>query len=467
MIGTRLAAITIAVFCLCVCPPCRAAAAAGASDREAAASEFINKLAAGDFAGAEDAFDANMKRALSVDGLAQVWRRIEANAGRYEKQEAVRTGKLSGMDVVFVTCRFERGLLDAKVVFNGAGEVAGLWFVPSQEVISQSSESIPEYLASDGITETAVSVGSGSISLPGTLRRPKGNGPFPAVVLVHGSGPNDRDETIYQNKPFRDLAQGLAANGIAVLRYDKRTLVLGARMRATAATVTVKEETIDDALAAVDLLRADKDIDPDRVFILGHSLGGYLAPWIGKLDSRLAGLILLAGTSRPLEDVIAEQMRYIFSLDGETTPAEKTQLTELDAQVARVKDANLLTAQYSPRDLPLGLPQAYWADLKDYDPIRTAAGLDRPILVLWGERDYQVTRADYERWRKGLSAGHGVTFKSYPGLNHLFLDGQGRSTPAEYERAGHIPEEVIRDISAWIKSQTGQRQRDSVPEVKP
>ena len=132
-------------------------------------------------------------------------------------------------------------------------------------------------------------------------------------MLVHGSGPNDRDETLGPNKPFRDLAWGLADRGIAVLRYDKRTSVYGGKMAGNK-NLTVREETIDDALLAVKLLRGRPDIDPKRIFILGHSLGGMVAPRIGADDPSLAGLIILAGATRPLPDVAREQLEYIASL---------------------------------------------------------------------------------------------------------------------------------------------------------
>jgi len=440
-----------AIMCSYVCLPCVAASATSGGDREAAARDFIDCLAKGDFAGAEGVFDAATKRALPADALAQTWKSVQAAVGSYERQEAVRTARIGGNDCVYVTCRFERGLLDAKMVFNSAGEVVAFGFVAPQAAVSQSTEPLPAYLAGDGVRETQVSVGDGKSALPGTLTKPKGAPPYAAVVLVHGSGPNDRDETVGLNKPFRDLARGLAANGVAVLRYDKRTLVFGSEMRATAGTLTVKQEAVDDALAAVKLLRADKEIDPGKIFVLGHSLGGYLAPKIGKLDSRIAGLIILAGNSRPLEDLILGQTRYICSLNGPVRQDMRAQMAAVEAQVARVKNPTFAATRYSPGELPLGIPQAYWADLKSYDPVLTAAGLGRPILILWGERDYQVTRADFDGWRKGLSASPNATFKSYPALNHLFMEGQGRSTPAEYQRAGHVPEQVILDICRWIK----------------
>ena len=157
-------------------------------------------------------------------------------------------------------------------------------------------------------------------------------------MLVHGSGPNDRDETILANKPFRDLAWGLASKGIAVLRYEKRTKEHSAKLMADGiVNFTVKEETTDDALSAAAQLRVTDGIDPKRIFVLGHSLGGTLAPRIGQADPHLAGLIILAGATRPLEDLMVEQTRYLLSLHGQPSEEEQANLNQLLAEVAKVK----------------------------------------------------------------------------------------------------------------------------------
>jgi dienelactone hydrolase len=303
----------------------------------------------------------------------------------------------------------------------------------------------------ESFREEAVTVGAkGDWPLPGTLALPRGKGPFPGVALLHGSGPNDRDQTIGPNKPLRDLAWGLATKGIAVLRFDKRSRVHGEKMVKSKTPTTLKEEVIDDALLAVKLLRERKEIDPRRVFVLGHSLGAMAAPRVGRLDSSLRGLILLAGNSRPLEDLILDQFRHQFSLEGGPTKEQKEQLGRIEKQVARVKDPKL-SADVPAREMPLGIPAAYWLALREYDQKAVAAKLPMPLLVLQGERDYQVTMEDFAGWKKALAFRKGVTLKSYPRLNHLFMAGVGKSKPAEYARAGHVAGEVVDDVAAWVK----------------
>jgi fermentation-respiration switch protein FrsA (DUF1100 family) len=216
--------------------------------------------------------------------------------------------------------------------------------------------------------------------------------------------------------------------------------------------LTVKEEAIYDVLLAVSLLRQTPGINAGKVFVLGHSLGATLAPRIAKLDDAISGLIVMAGTPRPLEDLIVEQMAYIYSVDGTVSETEKAQLDRFKSQAAKVKDPNL-SAETPPRDLPFGIPAAYWLDLRRYNPAQMAAEIKQPMLILQGERDYQVTMEDFQGWKRALSSRKNVEFKSYPKLNHIFSEGEGKLTPAEYLKPGNVAEYVISDIANWIKSQ--------------
>jgi dienelactone hydrolase len=424
---------------------------------ETLAKDLVWALASGDYKKATENFDGTMENALPAEKLKEVWNSLIAQLGPFVEQVGTRRAKILQYDVIFVTCKFEKQIFDAKVVFNDNKQIAGLFFVPSQ---APASEKPAKLESSDVFSEKEVRVGTGELALPGTLTLPKGQGTFPVVVLVHGSGPQDRDETIGPNKPFRDLAHGLAGRGIAVLRYEKRTKAFPTQMAAIMNTLTLKEEVVDDVLAAVALLRETSQIDPNKIFVLGHSLGGYVIPRIGKADPRIAGFIIMAGTARPLEDVVLEQFTYVFSLDGVITDAEKTSLEKIKSQVAKVKDPQL-SAKTAVADLPLGVPAAYWLDLRGYQPAEAAKELKQPMLILQGGRDYQVTEADFQLWKKALSSHKNVEFKFYEGLNHLFMnlsgvakaktEGQGKSTPAEYEQTGHIEEAVIEDIANWIK----------------
>src|SRR6266850_3925977 len=317
-----------------------AAGRAGAADRKQPADDlqgiaggFVELLAAGDFAAAVKHFDPAMMTALPADKLRDVWKSLNTQAGAFQKQTGTRVAKESGYQVVFVACTFEKAVLEAKIVFDGSKRIAGLFFVPPP---ARSEYTPPAYARPGAYGEADVRVGSPDWPLPGTLSTPAGQGLVPGVVLVHGSGPLDRDETVGPNRPFRDLASGLASRGVAVLRYDKRTLVHARRLAAKRDTLTLHEETVADAVEAVRLLRRSRGVDGGRVFVLGHSLGGVALPRIAALEPGIAGFVMLATPSRPLQDVYRDQMVYLIGLDGVVTEEERARLESVRREVERV-----------------------------------------------------------------------------------------------------------------------------------
>lgn len=408
------------------------------------ARAFIDLLVNKKFATAVEQFDSTMKAALPEAKLQETWTAVLGQTGPFKQAGSAKVEKRGDFTVVVVTCDFQNAAIDVSVVFDQQRGVAGLFFSPAKK----GDYAPPAYAKADAFREKEATVGTGEWALPATLTIPVGAGPFPAVVLVHGSGPHDRDETIGANKPFKDLAWGLASRGVAVLRYEKRTKQYGAKL-VSVPNLTVKEEVLDDALAAVALLRKTEGVDAKRIFVLGHSLGGMLLPRIGRLDQNLAGLIALAGATRALEDVIPAQLTYLYSLDGSISAEEQQQIDQAKEQAAKVKslkpeDANSTTVAF-------GVPASYWLDLRGYDPPESAKTLKQPMLILQGERDYQVTMEDFKRWNAALAGKSNVTLKSYPGLNHLFITGTTRSTPLDYEQPGHVDEHVIDDLASWIK----------------
>jgi uncharacterized protein len=415
------------------------------ADSEAPARALVDLLAKEDYAAAVKNFDDTMKKVLPAGKLKEVWQGILESTGPFKKQGKVKIDRVKKYDVVYVTLHFAKASLDARVVLDADRKIAGLFFVPSANEVPYKA---PDYVKKGSFADIELKIDSPAGKLPASLSLPKGDGPFPALILVHGSGPHDRDETIGPNKPFRDLAWGLASKGIAVLRYEKRTKAYPVK---NIDKVTVKEEVIDDAVAAIALLEKQDRIAKDKVFVLGHSLGGTLAPRIGKRSPQVAGLILLAGASRSLEDLIIEQVTYILSLDDKASEKKKAALEKLKKQAERVRDPNL--SEETPKEeLPLGVAASYWLSLRGNPPAE-AKKFKGPILVLQGERDYQVTMKDFGLWKKALGKRKDVTFKTYPNLNHLFMVGKGKSRPEEYQKTGHVAAEVIDDIAAWIKKQ--------------
>ena len=387
----------------------------------------------------------SVKELTTPDQLQLIWNQITETYGNFTKIISTKTTQEQGYTVVYVTCNYEKlGLLDLRVVFGKNNLIAGFQFVPTD--LSDQYQP-PSYANPETFKEYNVTVGADtSWPLPGTLTVPDGDGLYPAVVLVQGSGPNDRDETVGPNKPFKDIAWGLATKGIVVLRYEKRTKYYASTIVNMLENFTVYDETIDDAREAVDLLKETEHVDSDHIYVLGHSLGAMLAPRIALNDSNISGIIMLAAPARPLTELLINQTIYLASLDGNISDAEQKQIDELKENVTKIREHNI-----SPGEIILGASAAYWYDIESYDPVATAEMLSIPMLILQGERDYQVSyEYDFSVWQNAFVDNANVTLIAYPTLNHLFIAGSGPPSNVEYNIPGNVDEQVIIDIANWI-----------------
>src|SRR5271169_4529110 len=412
-----------------------------------AAKQIIQELVAGQFEKVEAIYDARMKEALPPGKLADGWRDLNKQAGAFQAITSTETSQVQGLQVATLQCKFENSLLDATVVFNPDGKLGALSFQPHQ--VPPAPWTPPAYAKPDSYSEKPLTLVNGKFELPGTLTVPTGDGPFPAVVLVQGSGPQDQDETIGPNKPFKDLAWGLASRGIVVFRYTKRTQKYGAQSSDDPVRLIVEDETISDARAAVALVVKEPKVDPKQVFLLGHSLGAYLAPRIATGDAEIAGIVMLAANARPLEKVVLEQIHYLAAMNGTPTEAEQKRIQAAEEGAKQIERPDL-----KPDDkiefLGATMYGAYWLDLRAYDPLKTAAKLKIPILILQGGRDYQVTPSNFQAWSDALANNKNVTLHIYPDLDHLFIHGTGPSKPADYARPDHVSAEVVESIVTWI-----------------
>lgn len=393
------------------------------------------------------ALNAEAQRQLSPAVFNDTWKQMEKQFGPFKSAGEWELEHAQGMTLYCRNLTFERYTLRLLLVFDTDGCMNTIRMVPAPVQATTPVVTFDEAL----MEERDIAVGADGYRLLGTLTLPrvKDGRKMPCVVLVHGSGPNDRDETVGPNKPFRDLAWGLARRGIAVIRYDKRTKVYGANIVPSGRVMDMDVETCDDAIAAAEFARTLPEVATDSIFVLGHSQGGLMAPRIAQRSDAVAGIIILAGPARPFEDLVLEQSEYLASLSGGNEQT-RVQLDELKRQTANVK--RLGTEAFCDTiPLPLNIPRTYWEFLRTYNPIGTAATLKCPVLVLQGERDYQVTMLDYGLWRMGLLQKKNAVFKSYPALNHLLQEGKGKSTPFEYQKAQSVPGYVMDDVAGFIR----------------
>lgn len=389
-------------------------------------------------------YDSTLAARSSPQRLRGIRMSVFGSLGDIRQRGEVRIAE-SAEDLltVLIPLVFERSELGAQVKVDRSGRIAGFSFLPGGDTGGWQP---PSYADLGRFQEHAVQISTlGEEPLEGLLAIPSGEGPFPGVLMLHGAGPGNMDAGMGTTLPFKDLAWGLASCGVAVLRYDKRSFAYPRRFEGQ--IYTVEEAVILDACSALDLLCSNEQIDPERVFLLGHSMGGMLAPRIVDLGIKVAGLILLAVPSRPLVETIRTQVDYLARLPGSGMPP--AQLESTLAALDAIDQLNIDDVG-NPQSV-LGAPAAYWLDLRQFDQVEEVRRLRLPMFFLQGERDFQVTSLDISGWQAALSGVLHVEFKQYPSLNHLFVSGEGPSSFDEYQKPGHVSGEVINDIAMWIR----------------
>lgn len=426
------------------------------------AKGLVEDMSKGNWQKAYDTFDTNMCKAMPVDKLPSVWQSGTKIAGDFGSVGEATAVMLKGYETVIVQCPSKKANLLVKVIFTKSNKVTGLWFDVAPHGAAQvlpsftnTATPIPTTAVPvpDTIAEEQVTVGKGGQwPLPGTLTLPKdAKGPLPAVVLVPGSGASDRDETVPTGgKPFRDIAWGLAQRGIAVLRYDKRTFTYGNKMAPQAADLTVKEEFIEDAVAAASLLRQDNHIDPSHIYLVAHSEGAMLAPRIEMSGGGFTGLVLLAGSPRKLWEIQYDQNMALIQNGG----GSQEDIAKVEAEKTNGEKLFYISADEAKKMTVFSLPGYYQWEMQQYNAGDIAQGISKPMLILQGEKDIQVSpEKDFGSWKQALAGKTNVTFKLYPGLTHFLSEDDG--TFSLQNPLGTKPivvsDTVIADIAAWIQ----------------
>lgn len=414
-----------------------------------AAKALIETIVSRDYAAAEARFSGKIKDALDAQGGLKAL--IDAtldSAGALTAFGEAHTTRAMDMDVVTTEVIFERETYKITIALDDDGMAQSLLF--------QSDTQTPEEPIPEGVTAEQVTVDAGTgYPLGGTLTFPEAaRGQLPAVLLVWGSGPNGRDEAVGGNRVFAQLAHALAERGIAALRFDKRVLTYPEVVGQP--DFSVKQEYMEDVLAATRLLAADPRVDPEQVFILGHSQGGMLAPRFVEEGADVKGLILLAGSPRTLTDILYDQQMDALGALADN-PAARKSFDDMRAEAEAVYAGTEEQALAHPPLYGGAMSAYYLYEMQKHDPIALLTEQQTKVLVLQGDNDKQVlTEADYGLYRAALEGQPYAQLKLYPGLNHLFMPSEAQNlTEAmqEYNTPARIPDEVLGDIAAFVKGQ--------------
>ena len=352
--------------------------------------------------------------AAQLGGIAGLAKQMAA-LGTVEEIHPAYEGEIQKYRAFYIPCVFSAMSVDLVLIVQD-GMIAGLQ-TGAYSGKPEEAEAEPDAFESIELNLPVPVYGE----LPGILAMPKGEGPFPAVVLLQGSGPSDKDETVGSLKPFRDLAEGLAAQGIAVYRFDKRSYVYGNELAAKK-DITLQDEYIEDAVNAVRLLAGQDRIDPDRIFVLGHSLGGNAVPAIAR--------------------------ELLYSLLPEVSAEQQAEKDALFSELDKLQDLDSLAED----DRVAGVYSAYWKWLAAYDILGAAGEITEPVLLLQGEEDYQVTMEDFGIWKSAFGDRENWRLVSFPGLTHAFVPGEKAEGSAVYTRDGKVREDVILEIASFIGS---------------
>lgn len=288
---------------------------------------------------------------------------------------------------------------------------------------------------------------NGILTLPENLEKP-----VPAVVFVHGSGSSNMDERVMKMTPFKDLAEGLGKHGIASIRYDKRSFAHGRKMLKKG-SLTVREEVIEDAVLASEMLKNDPRIDSEKVFIIGHSMGAMLAPRIDAEGGNFKGLVLMAGTLDTLEEVLFRQLEEMKNGKSKimawVASAQDKKFRKSFENLYEISDEEAKKRKYAG-----GVDLYYFKEMGLHRAADYLEKTEKPVLIMQGSRDLQVNvERDFGGYKRAFGKKDNFSFRLYEGLNHCFVpalyDDISKATK-EFSKERHIGENVISDIAGWI-----------------
>ncbi len=402
---------------------------------------YMNELRAGNVEAVYENMSGEFQSTYSLEEYTVTIALVFSQTGPYHKTIDVVAQSVAANTAVVITEEYAKYILKSTFVYNDDKEIVGSSHLYSDIIVNEPQ-------STDKWEETALKVGFDG-KLNALLTTPKGEGLAPLVILVHGSGAQEMNEIsgASENKPFEDLAHGLADKGIASLRYDKRTYYPGL----IGTDVTIQGEVLNDVNSIVKQMSQRNDIDTNRIYVIGHSLGGMLVPVIAAENPEVKGVVSMAGTLRNMEDISYDQSVMIVKQSGLSEAEEELAIAILTQQLEAIKNI-----QEGDTSTYWNIPAEYWYSLSSLDRINIAKNLEIPMLILQGEDDFQVyADVDYVLWKETLADKDNVTYQLYDGLNHLFMESDSQKDVIDltvYDAPANVDQRVIDDIANWINS---------------
>ena len=470
-------------------PPATSASSAASAEPvdkplAALAADIVRWLDSGDNAEVFALFDQDMRKAMSEQQLAELWPTLEGHFGELIKQLGTREKDKGGYHAVLVTCQFDKAVMDVRLVFDGERHLAGIQVTPSNDASAygprpQTPKPPFPYAEREVLYDNP---GDGS-KIGGTLTVPAGEGRHPAVLLITGSGAQDRDETLFGHKPFLVIADHLSRHGIAVLRVDDRG-VGKSTGEPTKATIDSHGGDVDAGIA---FLARQPEVDAGKIGLIGHSEGGILAALVAARSPKVAFIISLAGTGLPGTDINPMQVEAMLRATGGLSEqavadivAAQRKLMKLvasdasdeaiDQELRKTLEAAANHAPPEAREQALAAAQSrvaaegkmlkspWFRSFLKHDPRTSWRKVRCPALALVGSKDTQVPpAANLKAIAAALKQAKNAdaTTTELPGLNHLFQVA-GTGLVDEYGKIEQTIDPAVLDlITEWIEKRTG------------
>ncbi|MES2688945.1 MAG: alpha/beta fold hydrolase [Bacteroidota bacterium] len=392
-------------------------------------------------------FNADMQRQLSVSDIEIMW---ESFTEKYDSLTDVHETSIRKKDSLWMSetkLDFVKKSFILQLSLSSDGVVCGIFFRNINVPYAP-----PAYINMLTFYELKLNIAAKGISNEGILSLPKNNVKPPLVIIVGGSGPTGMDANSGPNKPYKDLAWALASEGVATYRYNKRTFNKANINMKHAAEFGLKEEYGDDIKALVNYFSRSDKIDTKRIYILGHSEGGFMLPYFAKENAnKVKGYISLAGNVSTIADMLPYQFRFLKSLNPDSTAGKI-----FDDYIAKAEymQRHVKSSTVEKDSMVLGMTLYYLKDMEKHQPANLISYLNnKPFLAIQGGRDYQVPPTELDSWKTLLKDACCAEFKTFDKLNHVMMEGEGAPNPSEYSAPANIPEYVPLFISGWILNQ--------------